>query len=289
MDSEIETIEPAMGCLNALAELTLDIGNPERSLRFYTDILGMSLLSTPDPGPGEESHWVVGFPRGAKLRLRYRRNASDPQAVYQPTDNDLYWKIGITLGNVDRAHERLVANNVEVSEPCQFHEIGYLCHLEDPDGYCIELLQHRFGKNMEPPSTSDESPLGREALIGQVSLNVAPIERALDVFQDQLGLRLLSRQVVPGRGFTLYFLADTADELPIADIDAIGNREWLWQRPYTLLELRSYNRPRSQSFIAGEHTLGFRGLQFSRTGDYLPNHLLFSDGRRASDPRDDAG
>ena len=252
--------------LNELVELTLDIADPDRSLPFYTDVLGMEVCSRSGSPTAGESVWVLGFGKGAILKLRYRSDERFREADYAPTDNDLYWKIGITLADVDLARERLIASRIEVSEPCQFHDIGYLCHLEDPDGYCIELLQHRFARNFVRRPSNDGYPLGGEAMIGQVSINVSDIDRELAFYRDQLGLQLLSRQVVPGRGFTLYFLADTDDILPESDVDAVENREWLWQRPYTVLELRAWDAPRPQPSHAHDNALGFRGASFRESG-----------------------
>ena len=254
---------------NELVELTLDIGDPDRSLPFYTDVLGMSVCSSSGSPAVGESVWLLGFGKGANLKLRHRSSEPFRDAVYQPTDNDLFWKIGITLADVDRARQRLVENGIDVSEPCQFHDIGYLCHFEDPDGYCIELLQHRFECNFVRSPALEGYPLGGEAMIGQVSLNVSDIDKALAFYQDQLGLRLLSRQVVPDRGFTLHFIADTNDRLPDPDVDAVENREWLWQRSYTLLELRSWDAKRLQPLETSGAALGFRGMEFSETGGHL--------------------
>jgi len=251
---------------NDLIELTLDVSDPTRSLEFYTKALGMELCDHSGPTPSGESAWDLGFRQGAKLKLRHRADERFRDAVYEPGENDLYWKIGITLADVDLARSRLIASGVEVSEPCQFHDIGYLCHLEDPDGYCIELLQHQFACNFARCPANDGYPLGGGAMIGQVSINVSDIDRELAFYRDQLGLRLLSRQVVPGRGFTLYFLADTDDILPESDVDAAENREWLWQRPYTVLELRSWDQKRPGLANASDDTLGFRGILFAQSG-----------------------
>ena len=55
---------------------------------------------------------------------------------------------------------------------------------------------------------------------------------------DQLGMKLLSVQPVVGRDFTLYFLGFTDDVPPGVGLQDVANREWLWKRPYTTLELQ---------------------------------------------------
>ena len=51
-------------------------------------------------------------------------------------------------------------------------------------------------------------------------------------------MKLLSIQQVEAYGFTLYFLAFTDETPPNEDLNSIEIREWLWQRPYTTLELQ---------------------------------------------------
>jgi lactoylglutathione lyase len=71
-------------------------------------------------------------------------------------------------------------------------------------------------------------------------------------------LRLLSRQEVTVRGFTLYFLSADSETPSTSNIDDIPLREWLWQRPYTLLEL--------QHVLGTELSLEFKYLTNSSTG-----------------------
>eukprot|EP00122_Pirum_gemmata_P011149 Pgem_evm1s10322 len=54
-------------------------------------------------------------------------------------------------------------------------------------------------------------------------------------------MKLLSIQPVRQYGFVLYFLAYTNESPPKTDLEAVENREWLWQRPYTVLELQCVN------------------------------------------------
>ena len=72
-----------------------------------------------------------------------------------------------------------------------------LCHLDDPEGNCIELLQHTFGQNDTRQQPSNARPLGQSATLGQVSLNVQDIKTSLQYLNkgnyysndNQLGVR----------------------------------------------------------------------------------------------------
>lgn len=172
------------------------------------------------------------------LELVHQPNQAIRNDRTRSTDQDGYWKIGVTLKEVDLARQSLVDTGVHVSPAKQFLDIGYLCHLSDPDGYCIELLQHRFAQNHQPSQPQMKYALKSQPRLGQITLRVKDPETSLQFYIERLEMRLLSRQIVEPYRFTLYFLACTSEEPPFNDIDDVRNREWLWQRPYTLLELQ---------------------------------------------------
>ncbi|WP_108879864.1 VOC family protein [Anderseniella sp. Alg231-50] len=233
-----------------LAGVALNVASPEQLAAFYTRHLGMAVDRS-----GEFLRLGYGGP-GAGLELR---PASSPDP-YVHDGSDEYWKIGITLPDVDMAFEQLSRAGVAVTQPRQFLDIGYMCHLTDPDGFQIELLQHTFeGRPRTSPGNPD-LPLGGGAQIGQITLRVANLDNALALYQRSMGMRLLSKQVVAGRGFTLYFLAFTGETPPNGDIEAVEDRPWLWQRPYTTLELQHLTEPERPVRPAASGRAGYAGL-----------------------------
>ena len=227
--------------------------------------MGMELISQ-QAGPGEgETTCLLGY-KGQDTYLELRSHNDWAQADdYTHNKKDTYWKIGITLPDVDLACRRLNAKGIAVSEPAQFRDIGYLCHLSDPEGFCIELLQHDFEANFHPTPVDPRQPLGSKPNLGQITLRVKDIEANLHFYCNLLGMKLLSRQAVEPYGFTLYFLGCTDENPPNTDLDAVDNREWLWKRPYTTLELQHFpdrNVPHFQYRRHGLDEPGFRGLGF---------------------------
>ncbi len=101
----------------------------------------------------------------------------------------------------------------------------------------IELLQHDFKGNRPIGAGNPDLPLGGGGRIGQITLRSADIAATLACYKG-LGMQTLSIQPVMDLGFTLYFLAFTDDIPPDPDLTAITNREWLWKRPYTTLEIQ---------------------------------------------------
>lgn len=252
-----------------LSSLVLRVKSPERLARFYAGKLGMAVQSEVD---GRHLSYA-----GNGAALVFKQAQTDDS--YRGSPVARYWKIGITLPNVDIAYQQLSAAGVEVSRPRQFQDIGYMCHLADPEGFSIELLQHHFESNRPPGCGNTQLPLGGGARIGQVTLRTTDIAAEMDAYRDQLGMKLLSVQPVVTHGFTLYFLAMTNEQPPIEDLKAVGNREWLWQRPYTTLEFQHLERSDEQVVLDPAGRPGFEGIVIS--GSSVPGpHLEDGTGGR---------
>ena len=233
-----------------LAGMALNVASPETLAAFYTHHLGMAVDRS-----GEFLRLGYGG-QGASLELR---PLPSPKP-YVHDASDEYWKIGITLPDVDMAFEQLSRAGVQVTQPRQFLDIGYMCHFTDPDGFQIELLQHTFDDQPRTSQGNPDLPLGGGAQIGQITLRVADLDNALAYYRNSMGMRLLSKQVVAGRDFTLYFLAFTDETPPEGGIEAVANRPWLWQRPYTTLELQHLTKPGSSVRPAPAGTTGYASL-----------------------------
>ncbi|KKD60692.1 glyoxalase/bleomycin resistance protein/dioxygenase [Grimontia sp. AD028] len=192
----------------------------ERLHAFYQDVLGMQL---------SDSGWRF---EGESASLSFIPSDS----LYQPTPADGFWKIGITVVDLDAVCQWLRSQGINVSAPRQFQDIGYLAHLSDPNGLTIELLQTTFEGN-KPQRQPLTHPIADGAALAHITLRCHD-ERAMQKWADRLGLTLKSIQPVSDYGFTLYFYSFIDEPQPESDLRAVGNREWLWQRPYTLLEFQ---------------------------------------------------
>ena len=186
---------------------------------FYQNILGMTLT---DQGWGFEN-------QGARLSFTH---IPEP---YQTQSDDLFWKIGITVVNLDLACQWLRQQGFFVTEPRQFRDIGYLAHLSDPSGMTIELLQTTFSNSS--PSTTLSHPISSGATVAHISMRCHDKQQMMSWCQQQ-GMVLKSIQAALDFGFTLYFFSWVDETLPEPELTSVANREWLWQRPYTLLEFQ---------------------------------------------------
>lgn len=231
--------------------VSLRVSSAERLATFYTDTLGMFACTQ---GSARRLHFTQG---GGVLSLTNAQK-NNP---YRALGSDRYWKIGITVPNLDLAAAQLADRGLVASTPQMFENIGYLCHLQDPEGFQIELLQHTFQDKPSAQRFPVEGPLGGGPCLAHVTLRTSDIATDLTNYRDRLGMTLLSRQAVPAYGFTLYFLAHTNERPPDPDLDSVDNRPWLWQRPYPVLELQAFN-PTTRQINTVQNETGFDSLLF---------------------------
>ena len=253
----------------AFPRLHVDTSAVKGLIDWYCQRLGMNVLKTMH-NDAELIHWV-GFenmPSSSFVEFRSDiHQANPPKSYLHQSSSDVYWKIGLSLIDVDTARSLLVRRGVDVTSPKQFRDIGYMCHLKDPVGYSIELLQHDFQSNFcserIKSSLQLNLALGQQTHMGQITLRVSNIEKSLGFYQSALGMKLLSRQNIPDM-FDLYFLACTDEKPPSDDLNAVEIREWLWRRPYTTLELQYWpqeNRKYNSADLDRES--GFSALAFT--------------------------
>ena len=216
--------------MSKFRSLVFRVDAPAALAEWYTNILGMSVSQI------SEDVYECGYPT-QDLRLSLRKSAES--SSNNSSGMSVYWKIGIGLEDVSLGQKRILAKGVQITEPHQFQEIGFLCHLKDGAGFSLELLQDTFEKNFVKPAEKPELPLGQPGKIGQITIRSSNIEKTLALYEKSLGMKMLSIQEVEQYGFTLYFLAFTDDCPPQSDnLHAVENREWLWQRDYTTLEIQ---------------------------------------------------
>lgn len=271
----------------AFPRLHVDTSATTGLIEWYCQRLGMSVLKEMR-SETDLIHWV-GFennPKSACIEFRSHIQQSSPPKLYVPKPSqDVYWKIGLSLADVDTARSQLMSHGVDVTQPRQFRDIGYLCHLSDPFGYSIELLQRDFQSNFcSERIKSFLNPtfaLRQQTHVGQITLRVSDIKESLRFYESSLGMKLLSRQNIPDM-FDLYFLACTDEKPPSDDVNAVEIREWLWKRPYTTLELQYWTVKRCNFNNPDlDRQSGFGALVFTvdtqRFEDLNTNHDTMED------------
>ena len=117
----------------------LRVGNLEKSIAFYTEVLGMTLLRRRDYPEGRFTLAFVGYGNEAE------HTALELTHNWDTNEYDLgsgYGHIAIEVLDVYKACEQIKAaggNVVREPDPMK-HGQSVLAFVEDPDGYRIELL-----------------------------------------------------------------------------------------------------------------------------------------------------
>lgn len=196
-------------------------------------------------------------------------------APYHPQANDFYWKIGITLRDLDIAVSFLRQRGITLPDPYQFRDIGYMSKLTDPNGFSIELLQQGFEGKAKP--VNQGHPIGSQATLAHITLRVTDIATAKSYFEETLGMRLMSVQPVKDFEFCLYFYSWSDEPLPNPELTSVSNREWLWARPYTFIELQHFEKPGSSLNKSVLSDSGFEGFGYRLSTDDKPIFVHVSD------------
>lgn len=123
-----------------LLHTMLRVGDLERSLAFYTDVLGMRLLRRRDYPEGRFTLAFVGYGEErdtAVLELTHNWDTG----TY--TIGNGYGHIAIGVDDIHATCEAIAARGGRVVRPPgpMKHGSTVIAFVEDPDGYKVELIQ----------------------------------------------------------------------------------------------------------------------------------------------------
>ncbi len=119
----------------------LRVGNLERSLNFYTQVLGMKLLRRKDYPDGKFTLAFVGYgdeSESAVIELTHNWD------VDQYDMGNAYGHIAVEVEDAYRACEAVKKLGGKVTREAgpMKHGTTVIAFVEDPDGYKVEFIQH---------------------------------------------------------------------------------------------------------------------------------------------------
>jgi len=143
-----------------LNQTMLRIKDPERTIAFYTEVLGMTLLDRFDFDDMSFSLYFLGYPIGpiptdpktrakwifdqpALLELTHNHGTeADSDALYHNGNSEPrgFGHIGISVPDVYAACDRFEAMSVPFVKRPDDGQMKGLAFIQDPDGYWIEIL-----------------------------------------------------------------------------------------------------------------------------------------------------
>ncbi len=124
-----------------LLHTMLRVGNLDRSLAFYTEVLGMQLLRRQDYPDGRFTLAFVGYgpeSEGAVIELTHNWDT----ASYE--QGNAFGHIALEVPDAAKACADIKARGGKVVREAgpMKHGTTVIAFVEDPDGYKIELIQH---------------------------------------------------------------------------------------------------------------------------------------------------
>ena len=133
--------EPIDASAFRLAHAMLRVSDLERSLDFYTRLLGMKVLEQRDHKKNQFTQAYLGYGDGvAQMTLELVFNWMQEGAYVK---GDAFGHIAIEVTNINRLCNRLAAEGVSMPRAPrgQRHGNNIIAFIEDPDGHRIELIQ----------------------------------------------------------------------------------------------------------------------------------------------------
>jgi lactoylglutathione lyase len=122
----------------------LRVGDLEKSIAFYTDVLGMKVLRRKDYPEGKFTLAFVGYQdeaQGAVLELTHNWD------IKQYDLGNGYGHIAVEVNDASKACEEAKKRGGKVTREAgpMKHGVTVIAFVEDPDGYKIEFIQKKTG------------------------------------------------------------------------------------------------------------------------------------------------
>ena len=116
------------------------VGNLERSIAFYTEVLGMRLLRRKDYPGGRFTNAFVGYDDEARAAVLELTHNWDTDRYDLGTG---YGHVAVEVEDAAAACERVRARGGKVAREAgpMKHGTTVIAFVEDPDGYKIEFIQ----------------------------------------------------------------------------------------------------------------------------------------------------
>lgn len=125
--------------IRGVSHVSLSVRDLDRSLTFYSEILGLPVLVPPFTGSAFEGREALVL--AGRVAVCLQEHAANDQSPFDPVRTGLdHLALHVSaVGDLDEWRRRLVTSGVETSEPKQV-QFGWIIEFRDPDGMQLELF-----------------------------------------------------------------------------------------------------------------------------------------------------
>lgn len=199
---------PAAAAVHSVVRVGMTVGDLDRSIEFYTGVLGFTKLSETESASDNLEHLTGVFGariRSARLRLgheqieltQYVAPEGRPIPVDSRSNDGWFQHIAIAVSDIDRAYAHLRAHKVRHASTGPQTLPAYLpnaagisaFYFKDPDGHVLEVIHFPPGKG-DPRWASSQHSETLFLGIDHTAITVADTDASVRFYRDALGLRV---------------------------------------------------------------------------------------------------
>lgn len=165
------------------------VGDLDKTIKFYTECLGMKVLRSRDIPEERYSNAFLGYgPETSNFAIELTYN----YGVDKYDIGNGFGHFGVAVEDVSKIVDLVKAKGGKVTrEPSPVKGGNYtIALIEDPDGYTFELLEKK----------STAEPLC------QVMLRVGDLDRSINYYKKAFGMELLRKRDNPENKYTVAFM-----------------------------------------------------------------------------------
>lgn len=261
----------------SLHQVMIRVRDPMKSVQFYKDHFGMSLIDVkhfpdmkfslyflaslpdgevhPDPGTPEANHYLWTFPRTVLELTHNHGTESDPNFSGYHNGNTEprgFGHIGFIVDEIEQFCAQLENKNVHFQKKLTDGRMKTIAFALDPDNYWIEILSRKDSTHPARASFGQEI-VGKPSL-QQVMFRIKDPKVSVPWYEKNFGLTLVSVKHFPEAQFSLYFLGTVPEGIELPDPSSDEASTLASSLSTTLIELTHNHGTEDDPNFAGYHS-----------------------------------
>ncbi|ANZ77550.1 BA75_04465T0 [Komagataella pastoris] len=248
----------------------LHVSDIEKSIKFYTEYFGLSLLARESVPQLKKEIYLLGY--NSPSNANYGKHWADRNGVLElcvdqtlPKDYKFangnspeaqgFGHICVAVDNLETACEQLEKNGVAFKKRPSEGRQKDIAFALDPDNYWIELIEHQIGKQ-------DGVAHKNTWVLNHGMYRIRDPKVSLKFYKEVLGMKLYSTREFPEAKFTLFFLGYEHDDQYVENQE----KPRLQAERESIIELTHNWGTESDPSFKGYHTNTTEPFGYGHTG-----------------------